>query len=96
MRFFNKRQLLAFLLFVILTATFLWCIVANIVTSTQTSLTENHDQASLVVVATGMLWLIGHGVHGAAALAVPLMILSGRKKQSGQLLSPINDGRENN
>lgn len=59
MNFFDKRQLLAFLLFVILTATFLWCIVDNIITSTQTSLAENHGQASLVVVASGMLWLIG-------------------------------------
>lgn len=96
MRFFDKRQLLAFLLFVILTATFFWCIVDNIVTSTQTSLTENHGQASFVVVASGMLWLIGHGLHGAAALAVPLMVLSGQKKQTGQLLSPTNEGRESN
>lgn len=81
MRFFDKRQLLAFLLFVILTATFLWCIVDNIVTSTQTSLTENHGQASFVVVASGMLWLIGHGLHGAAALAVPIMICQVRKNR---------------
>lgn len=80
MNFFDKRQLLAFLLFVILTATFLWCIVDNIVTSTPTSLTENHGQASLVV-ASGMLWLIGHGLHGAAALAVPLMICQVRKNR---------------
>ncbi len=81
MRLFDKQQLLAFLLFVILTATFLWCIVDNIVTSTQTSLAENHGQASLVVVASGMLWLIGHGLHGAAALAVPLMICQVRKNR---------------
>ncbi|MBK8903548.1 MAG: hypothetical protein IPM53_20360 [Anaerolineaceae bacterium] len=28
-----------------------------------------------VTVLTGLLWLIGHGIHGVAAIALPIFIL---------------------
>lgn len=70
-----KWSLLAASLFILLVLSFLWCMVDNIWRSSQM------EQAGEVVVVSagtllaGYLWLVGHGIHGAAVIALPALLL---------------------
>lgn len=73
-------RLLALISFLVLMFTFLWCIVENIVTSTDMAKAGIAMPVTIVTVLTGLLWLIGHGIHGVAAIALPVFILHKRAK----------------
>lgn len=70
----NKPRLLASLFFIILALSFLWCIIDNILYSAQLAQTGTVIQVSTRTILTGYLWLIGHGIHGAAVIALPIML----------------------
>ncbi len=69
-----KPRLLALFLFIILALSFLWCMIDNIRYSVQLAQTETIIQVSTNTILTGYFWLIGHGIHGAAVIILPLML----------------------
>lgn len=75
MRSLNKLRIFAVLLFVVLALSFLWCAVDDIVRSAPTTQSAALATVSATTLLFGFLWLVGHGVHGAAVVAVPFMFL---------------------
>lgn len=69
-----KSRLFVLLLFIALTASLTWCALDNVAASVQAVQTENNLPASTVNVLSGFLWLLGYGIHSAAAVAVPLLL----------------------
>lgn len=68
-------RLLALGVFLILVLTFLWCIVDNILRSAAMANAGVVMPVTAVTIVGGMLWLISHGIHGAAIIALPALIL---------------------
>lgn len=79
-----RWRLLALILFLALTLSFLWCIVDNILASAEMAKTEAMIPVTAVTIAGGMLWLVGHGIHGAAVIALPALCLR-RSDARGQI-----------
>ena len=69
-----KIRRLAGLLFLMLAASFLYCIVDNIILGAQSPGTTDGLTATTVANVGAILWLIGHGIHGAAVIALPAMV----------------------
>lgn len=66
----SKRRM-ATLLFLALLASFVWCIVDNIIMSAQV---PDVIEETTVTIIGAILWLVAHGIHGAAVIALPAMI----------------------
>ena len=75
MRILYKPRLLASLLFVVLLLSFLWCILDNVFQSTTNIHAGNSGPVSAALVLEGFLWLVGHGIHGAAVFALPALLI---------------------
>ena len=73
-------RLLALVSFLVLVITFLWCILENIATSAELAKAGVVMPVTSITVLTGLFWLIGHGVHGVAAMALPIFIFHRRTK----------------
>lgn len=73
-------RLLALVSFLTLMFTFLWCNVDNILTSAEMAKAGAVMPVTSMTVLTALLWLIGHGIHGVAAIAIPVFILHMRAK----------------
>ena len=71
----QRRRWLAGLLFLALAGTFLWCIIDNIILGAQPSGLANGSTVTAVAILGAVFWLVGHGIHGAAVIALPVMIL---------------------
>lgn len=73
-----KKQfsyLLVLSVFFVLLLTFLWCIAANIFRGADMAEAGIVMPVTAVTILGGVLWLIGHGLHGAAVIALPALIL---------------------
>ena len=79
----QRRRLLAVLLFLALALSFLWCIVDDIVTSAEATKTGYATPVTAVTITGGILWLVGHGIHGAAVVGIPVLLSrrSGEKER---------------
>lgn len=84
MRQKQRWRLLALILFLALALSFLWCIVDNILASAETAKTGIMIPVTVVTIAGGVLWLVGHGIHGAAIVALPALCLR-RSDDRGQI-----------
>lgn len=80
MRDKRSRRLWAGFLYLVLALTFLWCIVDNIIASAENDLDAGGPVTAVVIVG-GALWLLGHGIHGAATLALPALYLRGEREK---------------
>lgn len=56
-----------------LAGSFLWCIVDNIILGTGPANVGGGTTATAVTVVVAALWLVGHGIHGAAVIALPII-----------------------
>lgn len=70
----SGKRWAAALLFLALAASFVWCIVDNIVMSAQAPGTVTETTVMTTTIIGAILWLVAHGVHGAAVIALPAMI----------------------
>jgi len=57
----------------VLAGSFLWCIVDNIILGTGPANVGGGTTATAVTVVVAALWLVGHGIHGAAVIALPII-----------------------
>ena len=78
----RNSQLKALILFVILAFSYLWCILDNVVSSAETAKAGVVMPITAVTIASGFFWLIAHGIHGTAAIALPFLILRHGTTQS--------------
>lgn len=75
MRQKQHRHLFALILFLALALSFFWCTVDNLLASAEMANTGIVMPVTAVTIISGMLWLIGHGIHGAVAMALPAFCL---------------------
>jgi hypothetical protein len=68
-------HLIALSSFLVLALSFLWCIVDDILTSAEMAKAGVVMPVTSITMIGGMLWLIAHGIHGAAAIVFPALIL---------------------
>ncbi len=68
-------RLLALGVFGVLLLTFLWCIVENLLTGAEMAKAGIVTPVTAVTIVSAILWLIGHGIHGAAVVALPAILL---------------------
>jgi hypothetical protein len=66
----------ALLLFVALAVSFILCMVSDLRLSAALNQSGLELAATAGMVGLGYSWLIGHGLHGAAVVAVPLFFLA--------------------
>ncbi len=74
MRLKQHLRLLAVILFLVLAASYLWCIVDNILTSAEMAKVGVETEVTAVVIVSAIVWLIGHGIHGVVFLALPVLL----------------------
>ena len=74
MRQKQHRRILALILLVALALSFLWCIVDNVLTGAAVAKTGAATPVTAVTITRGVLWLVGHGVHGAAVIVLPTLL----------------------
>ena len=67
--------LIALGVFLVLLLTFFWCIVDNILTGAEMANAGFVTSVTAVTIIGALLWLSGHGLHGAAVIALPALIL---------------------
>ena len=67
----SGKRWTAALLFLMLAVSFVWCIVDNIIMSAQAS---DVIEETTVAIIGAILWLVAHGIHGAAVIALPALI----------------------
>ena len=70
----QHSRLLAVMLFLLLAASYLWCIVDNILSSAEMANAGVETEVTAVVMFSAIVWLIGHGIHGVIFLALPVLM----------------------
>lgn len=70
----QHRRILALFLLVTLALSFLWCIVDNVLSGAAVAKTGTGVAVPAVAITRGVLWLVGHGVHGAAVIVLPTLL----------------------
>lgn len=70
----QRLRLLATLLFLVLALSFLWCTIDNIILGAEKAKPAVEIQVTALTIAGAMLWLVGHGIHGAAVIALPMLL----------------------
>ena len=74
MRLKQHSRLFAVILFLVLAASYLWCIVDNILSSAEMAKAGVETEVTAVVILSAILWLVAHGIHGAASIALPVLL----------------------
>lgn len=82
MRLKQHSRLFAVILFLVLAVSYLWCIVDNILTSAEMAKAGGEIEVTAVVLFSAIVWLIGHGIHGAAFIALPILLWSRRSTEA--------------
>ena len=63
-------------LFIALLASFIFCVASNMGFSSTLRRAGISSPSTSVLLASGLVWLLGHGLHGAGVVALPLFILT--------------------
>ena len=82
MRLNQHSRLLGVILFLLLAVSYLWCIVDNIVSSADMTNVGGWAEVTAVVLFSAIVWLIGHGIHGAAFIVLPILLWSRRSAEA--------------
>lgn len=62
--------------FLVLALSFFWCIVDDILASAEMATSGVVMPVTTITVLGAILWLIAHGIHGAATIAFPILLLN--------------------
>ena len=70
----QHSRLFVVILFLVLAASYLWCIVDNILTGAEMAKAGGEIEVTAVVIFSTILWLVAHGIHGAASIVLPVLL----------------------
>lgn len=71
-------------LFVALALSFVLCIVAGIGLGPALNQAENVLKTESAQAALGIFWLLGHGLHGAAVVVLPFLLLASMERRDAR------------